>query len=142
MTRRKNQGSPGTGGQFTGQERAEPDLSLSNPLDGRTRHVLEDFLDFAGIGARLVERGRDAYDDEMLRLAAEAILHRIGEAVARLSDDFTKAHRQVNWRPMKGMRNLVAHEYGAVDYNILWNSLEHDLPHEAVEVQRILDAAP
>lgn len=143
MTRRKDQGLPGNGGQFTGQERAEADLSLSSPLDGRTQQVLEDFLEFAGIGARLVERGRDAYDnDEMLRLAAEAILHRIGEAVARLGDDFTKAHRQVSWRPMKGMRNLVAHEYGAVDYNILWNSLEHDLPREAVEVQRILDAAP
>ena len=142
MTRRKGRGLPGNGGQFTGNERTEADLPLTSPLDGRTRQVLEDFLEFAGIGARLVERGRDAYEaDEMLRLAAEAILHRIGEAVARLSDDFTKAHRQVNWRPMKGMRNLVAHEYGAVDYNILWNSLEHDLPQEAVEVQRILDAA-
>jgi uncharacterized protein with HEPN domain len=135
VTRRKDQGVPG-------KERAEADLSLVGPLDGRTRQVLGDFLDFAATGARLVARGRATYDaDEMLHLAAEAILHRIGEAVARLSDDFTKAHPQVHWRPMKGMRNLVAHEYGAVDYNILWNSLEHDLPHEAIEVQRILDAA-
>jgi uncharacterized protein with HEPN domain len=86
-----------------------------------------------------VERGRDAYDaDEIHRLAAEAIMHRIGEAVARLGDDFIAAHPAVHWRPMKGMRSVVAHEYGAIDYALVWNTLAHDLPREAVEVQRIL----
>lgn len=119
----------------------EDDDRSTGSLDGRTRQVLEDFQEFARIGARLVARGREAYDaDEMLRLAAEAILHRLGEAVARLSVDFTDAHPRVHWRPMKRMRNLVAHEYGAVDHNILWNALEHDLPREAAEVQRILDS--
>lgn len=135
-----DQGLPGNGDEPTGKQQSEADLSLTGSLDGRTRQTLNDFLDFAATGSRLVARGRDAYDtDEMLRLAAEAVLYRIGEAVARLSDDFTKAHPRVNWRPMKGMRNLVAHEYGAVDYNIVWNALEHNLPREAAEVQRILD---
>jgi uncharacterized protein with HEPN domain len=40
---------------------------------------------------------------------------------------------------MKGMRNIVAHEYGGVDYDIVWVALERDLPCEAGEVQRILD---
>lgn len=143
MTRRKDQGLPGNGGEFIGKQRPEADVPLTGSLDGRTRQTLGDFLDFAATGSRLVARGRDAYNaDEMLRLAAEAVLHRIGEAVARLSDDFTKAHPQVNWRPMKGVRNLVAHEYAAVDYTIVWNALEHDLPREAAEVRRILDGTP
>lgn len=140
MTRRRDQGSSGTGGEaFRGQDQ-EADVSFSGSLDGRTQQVLGDFLEFADTGARLVARGRDAYDvDEMLRLAAEAILHRIGESVARLDDQFTKANPEVSWRPMKAMRNLVAHVYGAVDYNILWNALERDLPREAAAVRRILD---
>ncbi len=114
----------------------------SESLDRRTRQALNDFLDFADIGTRLVARGRAAYDaDEMLRLAAEAILHRIGEAVARLGAEFLETHPAVSWRQMKGMRNLVAHKYGAVDHNILWNALQRDLPREAVEVRRILGAA-
>lgn len=129
----------GQAGGPPGEEQADD----GSPLDGRTRQVLGDFLEFAGTGARLVERGRLAYDDdEMLRLAAEAILHRVGEAVARLGEPFTKTNPQVNWRPMKGMRNLVAHEYGAIDYNIVWNALERELPREAAEVRRILDQAP
>jgi uncharacterized protein with HEPN domain len=142
VTRRKDQGPPGNGGEFTGKRRSEAEVSLSGSLDSRTRRTLEDFLEFAATGSRLVARGRDAYDaDEMLPLAGEAILHKIGEAVARLSDGFTQAHPQVHWRPMKAMRNLVAHEYGAIDYNIVWNSLERDLPREAVEVQQILDGS-
>ncbi len=108
-------------------------------VNERTRQVLGEFLDFAEAGARLVSRGHDAYNqDEMLRFAAEAVLQRIGEAVARLGDDFTMAHPGVSWRQMKGMRNIVAHEYGAVDYEIVWKALERDLPREADEVRRIL----
>lgn len=109
-----------------------------------TRNVLGDFLVFAESAARLVDRGKDAWDyDEFLRLAAESLLHRIGEAVARIdaSDpEFLKAHAQVHWRPMKGMRNIVAHEYGAVDYEMVWRSLKEDLPREADAVRAILDA--
>ncbi len=108
-------------------------------LDPRTRRTLQDFLEFAETGSRLVARGRGAYDgDEMARLAAEAIVHRVGEAVARLDDAFIQAHPGVSWRPMKAMRNLVAHDYGAVDHDLVWNALERDLPAEAAEVRRIL----
>jgi uncharacterized protein with HEPN domain len=116
------------------------DRAQSTGLDQRTRQTLAEFLEFAEMGARLVERGRVAYDsDEMLRLAGEAIIHRIGEAVARLSDDFTQAHKTVNWRPMKGVRNILAHNYGVIDHARVWNSLETDLPREAAAVRRILD---
>ena len=107
-----------------------------------TATTLEELLDFADAAARLVARGRKSYQsDEMLRLAAEALLHKIGEAVGRLDRDdsaFIAAHPEVNWRPMKGIRNLVAHDYGAVDYDIIWNALERNLPQEAEQIRRIL----
>lgn len=114
---------------------------MTASLSLHDEQTLRDFLEFAETGSRLVARGRKAYDeDEMLRLAAEAILHRIGESVARLSDNVIEAHPQVNWRPMKGMRNVVAHKYGAVDHNIVWNALTDRLPAEGAEVQSILAA--
>ena len=140
MTRRKDKGLGGNGGRFAERGAAEPDLSSAPPLDDRTRETLTDFLDFVDAGARLVARGRDAYDqDEMLRLAAESIVHRIGEAVARLGDEFTRTHPEVSWRPMKGMRNIVAPGDGAVDYELIWTALERDLPREAEAVRQILE---
>ncbi|MGI8576743.1 MAG: HepT-like ribonuclease domain-containing protein [Nocardioidaceae bacterium] len=87
---------------------------------------MNDLLAFTTIAGRLVARGRQAYDaDEALRLAAEAVLHKIGEAVARLPDEFIDAHPDVLWRAMKAARNVVAHQYEQIDYNIIWNALAH-----------------
>ncbi len=109
-------------------------------LTEQDRRTLGDIVDFAGIAARLVARGRLVYDqDEMLPLAAEAVLHRIGEAVSRLPDTVTAAHPSVRWRLMRGMRNLIAHEYEVVDPVIVWNTLAHELPVDAAAVQAILD---
>ena len=107
----------------------------------RTATTLADLVRFSEIAARLVARGRDSYDaDEALQLAAEAILHKIGEAVARLPDEFTADHPEVAWRSMKAIRNLVAHEYDQVDYQIIWNTLAVRLPVEADRIRQILDS--
>lgn len=98
-----------------------------------------DIVDFSELAARLVARGRPAYDhDEMLPLAAEAILHRVGEAVSRLPESLIAAHPEVRWRLMRGMRNLIAHEYDALDPVIVWNTLAHELPIDAAAIQAIL----
>jgi uncharacterized protein with HEPN domain len=91
------------------------------------------------MAARLVARGRAAYDeDEALRLAAEAITHRIGEAVSRLSEEFITDQPQIEWRRIKGMRNIVTHEYARIDYEIVWNALALRIPEIAVFLRHIL----
>ncbi|MGM7646585.1 HepT-like ribonuclease domain-containing protein [Nocardia sp. JW2] len=91
------------------------------------------------MAARIVSGGKSAYDsDEITRLAAEAVLHRLGESVARLPEEFMAAHPEVAWRGVKATRNLVAHNYDAVDHNILWNLLANRLPREATAVRQIL----
>ncbi len=105
----------------------------------RIERTLEDLLRFTEMAARLVARGRDAYDsDEALRLASEAILHKIGEAVGRLPEDFRAQHPEVAWRSMRATRNIIAHEYDQVDYDIVWNAFTGRLPLEAERIRRIL----
>jgi uncharacterized protein with HEPN domain len=107
---------------------------------GRVARTLTDLLAFAAMAERLVDRGRAAYDrDEALRLASEAILHKIGETVARLPDDFIDAHPEIPWRAMRGTRNLVAHQYEQVDYEILWSALVRRLPDHAQRIRAMLD---
>ncbi|QZA15943.1 DUF86 domain-containing protein [Mycobacterium malmoense] len=105
----------------------------------RVVRTLRDITRFTDTAARLVARGKGAYDsDEALRLAAEAILHKIGEAVARLPEEFIAVHPEVAWRSMKATRNVVAHKYDHVDYEIIWNALAHRLPAEAARIREIL----
>lgn len=108
--------------------------------DERTTRILHDLLAFSETASRLVARGKAAYDqDEAIRLAAEAILHKIGEAVSRLPDEFVKAHPEVPWRAMKATRNLMTHSHEQVDYQIIWNAFAVRLPAESEHIRAILD---
>lgn len=101
--------------------------------------TLEDLIDFAAQAERLVAKGRAEYDaDEFLRLAAEAVIHRIGEAISRLPVALIEAYPDIAWRPMRGTRNIVSHNYNAVDHKILWRALSENLPVDAARIRAIL----
>jgi len=116
------------------------DQALEATYGARTLHASQDFRDFAAQGARLVARGRAAYDeDEMLRLASDAIIVKLGESVVRMSDDFVTDHPELPLRVIKDMRNLVAHQYDAIRPQLVWNALNRELPVVDYAVGRLLD---
>ena len=53
----------------------------------------------------------------------DAIIRRleiIGEATVHLSDETREAVPELPFRKMRGMRNIVAHDYANVDLKIVW----------------------
>jgi len=53
----------------------------------------------------------------------DAVVRRIeiiGEAAAHLSEETRRAVPALPFRKMRGMRNIVAHDYANVDLNIVW----------------------
>ncbi len=52
----------------------------------------------------------------------------IGENVSRLSDDYKKSHNEIEWREIKDLRNLIAHNYDAVNYDMIWEIIHEDIP--------------
>lgn len=100
-----------------------------HPAPDRNDAAVADLLEFCEQAARIVAGGRERFErDEVYPLAAEALIHRIGEATARLSEAFKADQPEIPWRDIRGMRNLVAHDYGRIDRQILWTTLERDLP--------------
>lgn len=45
------------------------------------------------------------------------------------------AHTDIPWRRIIGLRNILAHEYGRVDYEMLYKSAAEDVP----ELIRLLE---
>ena len=106
----------------------------------RARLSLLDFQDFAWLAADLVSRGKAAYaGDVQLRLAAEAIIHKLGESVARLPTNLVDAHPEIPFRLLKAVRNLKAHNYDRADPEIIWQTLAVELPRVAAQVASIVD---
>ena len=110
--------------------------------DPRLIRWLSDLEDHARTAARLVGRGRRVFDeDEMLRLASESLLIRMGECVDRIDKadpQFVAANPELELRQLKDTRNLVAHGYDIVDYALVWSILETNIPQVAEEVRRFL----
>ena len=73
-------------------------------------------------------RSFDAFQSNPIyRNAVALCLMQIGELSIKLSDNFKETHRQIPWRAIKGMRNVVAHEYGNIDVETVWETADNDI---------------
>ena len=52
----------------------------------------------------------------------------IGELANHLSEEFKQQHKQIPWNEMRGIRNLMAHQYHSVDFEIIWDTSRADIP--------------
>ena len=67
--------------------------------------------------------------NQMMQDAVIRELEVIGEAVKRLSDNLKEKSTDVPWRDIGDMRNILIHEYFGVDLEIVWETLQSDVPH-------------
>lgn len=92
-------------------------------------HRIGDILSAGGELALIVERGRDAFDDDpILRRAAERLLEIIGEASNLLGDEVTGRYPEVPWQDIGRLRILLAHHYHRVDPDQVWAIATADVP--------------
>jgi uncharacterized protein with HEPN domain len=56
-------------------------------------------------------------------------LYNIGEHVYYLSDDFKKAHDNIPWAMISGLRHRLVHDYEGTNWNIIANVVFDDLPN-------------
>jgi uncharacterized protein with HEPN domain len=62
----------------------------------------------------------------------------IGEAVRHLCAEDAHLPLDVSWTDIAAMRNILIHEYFGVDLQIIWHTIQADLPVLRREVQRLL----
>ena len=78
--------------------------------------------------------------DAMLRAAVERELEIIGEAMSQLAKiDPTLASRISEYQRIIGFRNVIVHQYSAVDDRLVWAVIETKIPTLHREVEALLD---
>ncbi len=107
------------------------------------RFRLDDILEAASrIADYLAGCSRETFlDDAMLREAVAYNLIVIGEAAAHLPQELLEAHPDVPWPLMRGMRNVLAHQYFSTDAEVIWNTATQDLPPLVEPICAIRDDA-
>jgi uncharacterized protein with HEPN domain len=76
--------------------------------------------------------------DRVLQLALVRLVEIVGEAANRLTVEDQFRYPSIPWREIVGMRNRLAHGYNAIDLNVLWDTVQVDLPQLIDELERIL----
>ena len=95
------------------------------------RNDRERLLDIAEAIDRISKyaiRGREAFEkDELIQNWIVYHLQIIGEAAARVSDDFRSSCPDIPWSKIIGMRSILVHHYFGIDCDVVWSVVEKDL---------------
>lgn len=104
------------------------------------RFRVEDILQsLAGIASDIEGLDYQIFlDDRKTRNSVARELEIIGEAARHIPPDIQTIYPQIPWKLMRDMRNVIAHEYFGVDWQIVWETANHDLPMLVPFLQAIL----
>ena len=67
-------------------------------------------------------------NDKKTRYAVERQLIVIGEAANHISEEFKSENSQIPWKRIIGLRNVLAHEYGEILIDRIWNICQNNIP--------------
>ena len=76
--------------------------------------------------------------DETATRAFVRSLEIIGEAVKNISQEFKVLHPEIPWKEIAGTRDKLIHDYFGVNYKIVWESVNKDVPALKKQIEEIL----
>ena len=77
-------------------------------------------------------------EDDKLVDACVFNLSQIGELCRATDDSYIKAHPEVPWHEMYGLRNRIVHDYEGVNLRLVWEILSEDIPQLKETLQKLL----
>jgi len=104
------------------------------------RLYLEDILSSGAKVLRYTEgmTCEDFIRDERTYDAVVRNLQIIGEVVKNLPMEFRDKYKQIEWRKIAGLRDILAHAYFSVEDEILWDVVENKVSILIEQIRKIL----
>jgi len=105
----------------------------------RDRDTLDRIIEcIEAIDAYVDRLGVDWPTDGMAVDAIAKRVEEIGEVVKRVTPETLTTIPEVNWRGVKGMREVITHDYDEVDTEVLAGAVRDDLPGLRAAIARRL----
>ena len=80
--------------------------------------------------------------DRMLIDAVERNLFIIGEASNQVPDEQRSRHPEIVWIDIRGMRNVLGHQYFESSLSVVWATVRSDLPELERALKAWIDSEP
>lgn len=65
--------------------------------------------------------------NEVLLDSMQFRIIQISESGSKLSRQFKDRHPEIKWYEISGMRNWIVHDYGNVNYSVVYSALTNDI---------------
>ena len=110
-------------------------MSLSP--DSYLRHILDETKYVMSVTAETSYRQFLA--DETLKRAVVRSLEIMGEAAKQIPDELREKQPHIAWKLIGRMRDKLIHAYFSIDYVIVWDTVQREVPELAEAVTALLD---
>lgn len=100
----------------------------------RMRDAAQYALEFAA-GRKL----EDLDSDIQFRMALVKAVELVGESASRTSDELRIQQPQLPWTNIIGMRNVLVHNYWAIEQDEFWEAVQSHLPTLITELDRLIE---
>ena len=77
-----------------------------------------------------------------LNLSLVRLLEIVGEAARAVTPEFRAEHPEILWPKVMSMRNRLIHGYWNVNLDIVWETVQDDLPLLIARLERLLNEEP
>lgn len=112
-------------------------------MNGDESEVLVRVREILGEIARIsvfiegISSERELVRDEKTLYATIRSLEVIGEATKRIGRKFRNRFPGVAWQDMAGMRDKLIHDYGGINFKVVWETVKKDLPELKGQLEEI-----
>lgn len=104
------------------------------------RQYIQDILEAMEAAESFVEGvSREELETDIeKKFALQRAFEIIGEATKQLDDSIRDEYPEVPWDSMAGTRDILIHEYFAVDLSVVLRTVREDFPRDKKHLRRIL----
>ena len=103
----------------------------------RLQHILDAILEIESYTLNI--EFEDFKENKMMGFACIKQLEIIGEASNHISEDIKYKFHTIVWSQIIGMRNIFVHEYFGVDFAIVWEIINNDIPDLKGKIIQIME---
>lgn len=86
-------------------------------------------------------RGQSLEQFRSSTMLVDAVFYNItilGEAARHVPDDIAARSPEIEWAAVRGMRNNLVHEYFGADMQIVWDTIQRDIPDLIPKLRAVL----
>ena len=81
-------------------------------------------------------------NDDLHQLAILKSVEIIGEAASRISEETKAKHPDIPWVEINGLRNRFVHAGFAIQFDVLWQTVQEDLPPLIAQLEALVPPDP